>query len=311
MQTEMEYVYRVYQEKSFSKAAENLYITQPALSQAIRKVENALGMPIFDRSVRPMALTQAGKAYIEFIRNTQYLEQELQQQMQDIRDVNSGSVRMGGSHYINAYILPNVLSGFLQQYPRIKLEIVEDSSAALSQMLGRRELDVTFNCNPKFMQDFEHYPAFEDHILLAVPQSLRIQECLLDRSLTAEDVLAQRHLQPDCPGVTLDSFRGLDFLLLTPGNNLHDRVMWLFQAAGFHPNIRLQLSQLVTAYRLANGGVGATFVSDRLVLSGNDNLRYFKLDSELTNRMFYMLLPNRKYTSKAVSTFIDYCSCTL
>ena len=62
MQTEMEYVYRVYQEKSFSKAAEDLYITQPALSQAIRKVENALGMPIFDRSVRPMALTQAGKA---------------------------------------------------------------------------------------------------------------------------------------------------------------------------------------------------------------------------------------------------------
>ena len=79
MQTEMEYVYRVYQEKSFSKAAEDLFLTQPALSMAVRKVEDSLGMPIFDRSVRPMRLTPAGEAYIEFIRNTQYLEQELQQ----------------------------------------------------------------------------------------------------------------------------------------------------------------------------------------------------------------------------------------
>ena len=57
MQTEMEYVYRVYQEKSFSKAAEDLFLTQPALSMAVRKVEDSLGMPIFDRSVRPMRLT--------------------------------------------------------------------------------------------------------------------------------------------------------------------------------------------------------------------------------------------------------------
>ena len=87
MQSEIAYVYKVFQEKSFTKAAEELFMTQPALSMAIRKVEDSLGMPIFDRSVRPMGLTLAGKAYIEFIENTLNLEQELQQQIQDIREI--------------------------------------------------------------------------------------------------------------------------------------------------------------------------------------------------------------------------------
>ena len=311
MQTEMEYVYRVYQEKSFTKAAENLYLTQPALSMAIRKVEDSLGMPIFDRSVRPMGLTPAGEAYIAFIQNTQYLEQELQQQMQDIREVNTGSVRMGGSHYINAYIMPKVLAGFSKEYPRVKIDIVESSSAILSQMLGRRELDITFNCNPQFMLDFERYPAFEDHLLLAVPKAFKISDALIEKSLGANDIIAQRHLQPDCPCVTLDSFRNLDFILLNPGNNLHDRARQLFQEAGFSPRVKLELSQLVTAYHLANASMGATFISDRLVIHAEDNLYYYKVDSELTKRMFYMLLPNRKYTSKAVRAFVDYCALAL
>lgn len=311
MQQEMEYVYRVYQEKSFTKAAEALYLTQPALSMAIRKVEDSLGMPIFDRSSRPLGLTPAGEAYIAYIRNTMYLEQEMQQQMQDIREVNTGSIRMGGSHYINAYILPQVLSGFAKEYPRVSVEIVESSSAVLSQMLANREVDITFNCNPKFMQDFERYPAFEDNILLAVPKSFKVNDTLQAQRLTAGDILQNRHMQEDCPCVGLQAFRKIEFILLNPGNNLHDRAKQLFLEADFHPIIKLELSQLVTAYHLAEAALGATFVSDRLVRSETDQLYYYKLDSDLIRRRFYMLLPMRKYTSHAVRMFVDYCTHSL
>lgn len=311
MQAEMEYVYKVFQEKSFTKAAEELFMTQPALSMAIRKVEDSLGMPIFDRSMRPLGLTLAGEAYIAFIEETLNLEQELQQQMQDIREVNTGSVRMGGSHYINAYIMPKILSGFSQKYPRIKFDLVESSSAILAQMLARREVDITFNCNPKFMQGFERYPAFEDHLLLAVPKAFKVKDFLIEKSLSSNDVINLRHLQSDCPCVTLDSFRNLEFILLSSGNNLHDRAEQLFQEARFSPKVKMELSQLVTAYHLANTALGATFVSDRLVTQEEDNLLYYKLDSDLTKRMFYMLLPNRKYTSKAVRAFVNYCTATL
>lgn len=308
MQTEMEYIYRVYKEKSITKAAEALYMTQPALSMAIRKVEDSLGMPIFDRSSRPMELTPAGEVYLDYIRNTWHLEQEMGQHIQDIREVNTGSVCVGGSHYINAYILPKVLVGFSQKYPRVSIDIMEASSAKLSQMLADRELDVTFHCSTRFMQDFERYPAFEDHILLAVPKTFPVNDALRHYSLNAEDILTKQHLEKDCPCVPLEAFRSVEFILLNPGNNLHDRAKQLFLEASFHPNIKLELSQLVTAYHLADAAMGATFVSDRLVVSPKDELCYYKLDSELTTRMFYMLLPKRKYTSHAVRRFVEYCT---
>lgn len=307
MQQEMEYVYRVYQEKSFSKAAEGLYLTQPALSMAIRKVEDSLGMPIFDRGIRPLGLTAAGEAYLEYIRQAQYLEQEMEQRIHDIREVNTGSLRIGGSHYINAYIMPGILSDFMKAYPFVKVDMVESSSAELAHMLDQREVDITFNCNQRFMQNFERYPAFTDHILLAVPQSFKASAALQSCALTSSDVACRRHLDPECPTVALKDFRDESFILLNPGNNLHDRARQLFQEAGFEPRIKLELAQLVTAYHLADADIGATFVSDRLVVPVEDHLFYYKLDSDLVTRQFYMLLPNRKYTSQAVRTFIRFC----
>ena len=64
MQQELEYIYAVYKAGSFSKAAENLYITQPALSMAVKKIEASIGMALFDRSSRPVQLTEAGKIYV-------------------------------------------------------------------------------------------------------------------------------------------------------------------------------------------------------------------------------------------------------
>lgn len=67
MQQDFQYIYQVYLDGSFSKAAEHLYLTQPALSIAIQKIENSIGMPLFDRSRRPLQLTAAGEAYIQSI----------------------------------------------------------------------------------------------------------------------------------------------------------------------------------------------------------------------------------------------------
>ena len=76
-----EYVYAVYEEKSFSKAAQKLYITQPALSTAIKKVEKKIGTPIFDRSTSPIGLTPGGEVYIDAIEKLFALEQNTLNQM--------------------------------------------------------------------------------------------------------------------------------------------------------------------------------------------------------------------------------------
>ena len=305
MQQELEYIYMVYKEKNFTRAAEKLFITQPALSMAIQKAEERLGMPIFDRSTRPLSLTEAGEACLEHIRGVRQLELELRQQIQDIRDLDTGKITLGGSHYLNAYILPPILAGFEKQYPRVEMVLKEASAAELADRLKRQEIDLTFHCSPRFIQDFERYPAFCDHILLGVPRDL--DPCREEGAiLTTADIEAGRHLKKDCPSLPLTCFRDLPFILLNEGNNLFERSRRMFEEAGFEPEVKMQLSQLVTACHLADAGIGAAFVSDRLHLAPLTGLHYYKIASALTTRQFYILLPRRKYVSIAVRRFISY-----
>lgn len=306
MQQDFKYIYQLYQDGSFSKASENLYLTQPALSIAIQKIEASIGMPLFDRSKRPLKLTQAGEIYIQAIKKMQDLEYDLNQQINDIQQLNSGNIRLGGSHYLNAYILPQILSGFSKEYPSIQFEIVEESSDVLSDMLSERKIDLTFSCNPAFMKDFERYEIFYDHVLLAISKSHPINQSVLNAALTPFDVIHQKHLEPLCPVIPLNYFRDLEFILLTPGNNLYDRALKFFQEADFEPKIKLQLSQLATAYHLAVNNFAATFISDRMIRNTEVPLFLYKLNSDLAKRLFYILLPNRNYTSFAVKRFIQY-----
>ena len=162
---------------------------------------------------------------------------------------------------------------------------------------------MTFHCSPEFIRDFERYPVFRDHVLLAVPGEM---DPVSDGYLTADEAAAGRHLQEDCPSVPLSAFRELPFILLSPGNNLYERSGRLFEEAGFAPRVRMHLSQLVTSYHLAEAGIGAAFVSDRLVRPGAGALHYYRLDSEITTRQFYILLPKRRYVSAASRRFIKF-----
>lgn len=306
MQQEMKYIYQIYEDGSFSKAAEHLYITQPALSIAVSKIEASLGMALFDRRRHPLKPTAAGQAYIDTIKKIKMLEDDLECRINDMRDLNTGNIRIGGSHYLNAYIMPKILAGFSRKYPGIRLELVEKSSSILADMLSEQNLDLTFSCNEDFIKEFEHYPAFSDTILLAVPQEYEINQQFSHCSLSAGDIINRKHMDEDCPSIPLSEFRDLEYILLSKGNNLHERSMKMFEDAGFIPKVKMTLSQLVTAYHLAADHFAAAFVSDRLVRDAAVPLVFYKIKSEYINRRFYILLPDRNYTSMAVKAFIQF-----
>lgn len=306
MQQDFQYILKIYEEGSFSKAAEALYVTQPTLSIAIQKIESSIGMPLFDRSRRPLRLTQAGEIYISMIQEMKQMETDIDHQLQDIRELHTGTLTLGGSHYMNSYILPSVLSQFSHSYPNIQIHLVEESSAVLASMLTDLKLDLTFSCNENFMDKLEKYPAFYDHIMLAVPTNHPINEKYCGAALTTQDILTQKHLAVECPAISLSDFQDLDFILLNEGNNLYDRSIEMFREAGFHPKIRITLAQLVTAYHLAESGYAATLISDRLIRTPTDNLVFYKINSAQTQRLFYILLPNRRYTTHAAKMFIHF-----
>lgn len=306
MTPEMRYIYTIWQEGSFSKAAQKLFLTQPALSIAVRKVESTIGMPLFDRKHKPLRLTVAGEIYIDTARKEMLLEQEQQQRFDDLKNMEAGSITIGGTHYLNAYILPEILASFNRTYPGIELHIREASAHSTSQMLEERTVELTFSCDPDLVRSYPRYEMFEDTVLLAIPEEDAVNESYRSLALTAEQIVSREHLDPWLPRISLDAFAQTPFILLKQGNNLYDRAWGMFQEAQMEPHVKMELNQLVTAFHLAEAGMGATFVSDRVVAAHNDSLLYYPLSSTLAKRTFYMLLPKDAYVPVAVRHLIDH-----
>ncbi len=268
---------------------------------SVKKIESSLGMPLFDRSARPLQLTEAGKIYVNAIEKMFALEEDMTAQIHDIHTLKTGSLCIGGSHYINAYILPDAIALFSAKYPGVRLELVEASSATIAEMLTDRLIDITFSCRDDLIANFGHTPAFTDHILLAVSGEILDMPC----GLSAHEILNGRHLDSDCPAIPNTALDGLEYILLSEGNNLHDRAITIFQEAGISPRIRLEISQLATSYHLARAKIGAAFISDRMIFPHEEALKFYRVASPVTERQFYAVLPKREYTSKAVRAFMD------
>ena len=103
-----EYVYAVYQERSFSKAARKLFVSQPWLSSTVKKVEQELNLQLFDRSTNPISLTEAGKYYIENVERIMAIEDEMQQHFQQM-SMAGASIHIGSSMFFCTYVLPRLM----------------------------------------------------------------------------------------------------------------------------------------------------------------------------------------------------------
>lgn len=304
MELEKTYIYQVYLNGSFSKAAEVLYITQPALSIAIRKVEKELGAAIFNRGERPLTLTHAGKIYVDHIKKELLLEQELKQQLDDLKDLKAGDLCLGGTSYMNTCLLPPYISRFSMKFPNIHVIMTESSSDGLIDLLKENKLDFTFSCEEEVIREFDDYPAFSDHILLAVPEKFSLPGNLCEKALTPADVAGGCHLTEDCPSVNVRDFTGFPFITIDPHVNLGARTLKMFEEAGALPKISITVPQLATAFSLASTGIGAAFISDRLVTGAEEGLHFFRLQSPYVMRHYFLLLPHRSYIPSAVKEFI-------
>ena len=139
---DFEYVLTIYQEKSLSKAAEKLYITQPALSIFLTRLETQLQTRLFERTKRGLVPTYAGQKYIEFARQSIALGRSFDQELCEIQAERKGILRLGTSPHIGSIVLPEVLFSFQNRYPNIQLAITEGTSLTLEKLIDNNELDL-------------------------------------------------------------------------------------------------------------------------------------------------------------------------
>lgn len=301
-----EYVYAVYEEKSFSKAAQKLYITQPALSTAIKKVEKKIGSPIFDRSTSPIGLTPSGEVYIEAIEKLFNLEENTLNQLNNLNGLLAGKLAIGGTILFTSFILPSLLAEFSQKYPQIRIELVEGTTTQLTDKLMGEEMDLIIDNSELDDKNYEKYYYSTERIILAVPNGYAINESLKEYCMTREDVLNHRSSSADFPVLPLPLLKDTPFIFVKEENSIYKRGAKMCSKQSYAPNVVLKPDQVVTAFNMAGKGVGATFIPDSLVMNVpyDAPLCYYKMDECLAVRHVYFYKKRNKYQTKAMEEFI-------
>lgn len=300
-----EYIFEVYKEKSFSKAAQNLYISQPALSAAIKKIENRIGCCIFDRSSRVVRLTDAGAEYIKAAETIMDIESRFENYLSNLNELKTGRLSIGASNVFASFILPAIITDFTAKYPAVKVNLIEAASAQLEELLFSGTLDFVLDNYPLDETIYEKHLFCSENLILAVPPRLPSNVLARKHQLSIVDICQGKHLDPEVKPVPLSFFAEEPFIFLRAGNDTRIRADKIFQENRLAPKIVLELDQLATAYNVACYGLGATIISDTLArkASCNSTMLYYKIDSLHTFRNVYFYNKQNKYITKAMEEF--------
>ena len=304
----MHYVYAVYLNKSFSKAAEKLYISQPALSAAIKKVEEEVGLPIFDRSSNPIQLTVAGEYYIESIEKIMRIEKDTAAYFGRLLGNARETITIGSASFFCAHVLPTIIQEFRLEYPGYMVNLLEANADDLVKCLRTGSADIILDVEKLDPNTFSSFVWAEEQIVLAVPAAYEVNRRLEKYRLTFEEVGSGQYLAPQYPSVNLREFEKESFLLLKQGNDMYERSLKMFKKAGFAPAVGMYLDQLLTAYYIACSGKGIAFVRAGITnyLEVTHKLVFYKIDDENSRRNIMLYYKNSQPLSKVGRDFIRF-----
>ncbi len=303
----MEYVYSVYKEKSFSKAAEKFFISQPSLSANVKRVEKAIGYPIFDRSTKPLGLTEPGKRYIEAVERILTVQREFLEYINDLGELKTGKLVIGGSSLYSSWVLPSLMGNFLKKYQSVQLELVEETTANLQKMLQNGDIDLVLDNCELDEECFERKLFGKEYLFLAVPKNLAINRQLQKFQIKIDNIRDLNFLDEKVQSVDLKHFSEEDFILLKPENDTRIRAVELCKQYNFLPNIMFELDQQMTSYNVTCSGMGISFISNTLIskVPESQEVVYYKLAGDKACRNLYFYWKKTGYFSKIMQAFLS------
>lgn len=245
------YVETVAELRSFSRAAEKLFISQPALTKSIAKLEAELGVKLFDRSVHPLQLTYAGERYLAGMRNVIAMQTQLELELEEIANMRKGRLTIGIPDSRGPRWLPFILPAFLRDCPGIDVRVVEGVTGELERALIRETIDIALATTlPQMEANLtyeELYP--EQLMILASPKHPMFSGMDVSRAL--QNRYALHYIAPE----RLD---GRPYIAHDAGQGLSRAGIQLFERFSIHPQTVVTISNPSSARDLAANGLGFT-----------------------------------------------------
>ncbi len=173
MLKELQYVLAIEKYGSISKAAEALFITQPALSRYISSLEDSLNIPLFAHGGNRLTFTPEGRQYIKAARQMMEVYGEFQESISSQSFTKRGTLRVSMPEFRACHFLPLVLPRFISEFPHVDIQVLEAEAENADELLLSKKADVAVMDYPPVHTNMTYYPFYEEEVLIAVPDSIQ------------------------------------------------------------------------------------------------------------------------------------------
>ncbi|MDR6123010.1 DNA-binding transcriptional LysR family regulator [Bacillus sp. SLBN-46] len=271
--------------KSITKAAENMHISQPALSKTLRALEDELGMTLIIRTNKTSDLTDAGKVVLEYALRMTVLVDEMKTTLIDMTNLSRGQINIGLPPFIGSLFFPRVMAKFHHAFPNIELNITEYGGARVVKSVEEGEFELGVAVLPIDEQEFSVYPIVEEEMRLVVYKD---------------------HHLSDRVEVELKELRDEEFIFYHEEFALNQIMRNHFIAAGFEPKILFKSSQWDLMTEMVAANLGITILPQSICNRAfNSDLKVIKLQDDIMWKLAVITKKDR-YISNAGRTFIDF-----
>ncbi|MBQ3481999.1 MAG: LysR family transcriptional regulator [Oscillospiraceae bacterium] len=297
----LQYFLRAAEEKNITRAAQKLYISQQSLSGHVAKLEEELGVSLFERGSE-LKLTYAGERLYLLAQRICSLEQEILRETGEISDRRRGRLRLGISYTCGHAILPRLLPDFRAGHPLVEISLMEGNHQKLNEWLAAGEVDVVLGYAPIDVSGAVVYPLLQERLFLACPRTIT------DEVFGAE---AEEKRRGGWSGFDIRALRGCPFILLKSGNRIRTLFDSYLEKKDFMPETLLETENIETAFALAEQGMGVTVYPELFLntLHAAENVRIdlLPLPAEDTNGTLAVAFLEKGYHAPAVMDFISLC----
>lgn len=259
----LEYICAISEAQTISQAAKNLFISQPALSQYLSKVEQELGTPLFVRTGSTMTLTSAGAIVVREGRALLTARKELMGQVASLASGRAETLRFGISPFYSKYYLPMLLPYYRANHPHIRLNIIEQSSTELEQRVVDGDLDLCFIPAEPTREGLTYRPIYMEEIMIAVPP---------DHPVNA-------HAVPSggTPYLDLSLLRNEPFVELVPSLKFSKMSRRILRHFSITPNVIYESTSWDTVCMLVARGIGVGFLPKVLMHRHLHEPRFYRI----------------------------------
>lgn len=245
---QLQYVLMLSEARSFSQVADELDISQPALSKQIISLENELGVKLFDRNTSPLTLTPAGEFFVSKARDILFEEDVLLKTIARYKSGENGRLTIGVSPFRSLYLMPPFVAAMKERFPNLQIVLQEYGRAILHKGINEGQFDFIITNLPVDETKLDAIPLEKDQLVLAVPNRLL-------------------HLLPIRQGERIDfsECATLPFAVVSKDQEMRQLFDKLCTLAHIRPNIYVEVVCITTAWAMAQAGVAATLLPRQFI----------------------------------------------